>query len=97
MESPVTAGPDSARGDQRKPVLKQGQLRSLAVLVVLLISFTAANLYWTSRIVQSDQKKWCDLLVTLDNADHHAPPPKTKFGQRLILDFHILRENHGCG
>lgn len=97
MTNLSTGSPESTRGEQRRSIMKQGQLRSMAVLVILLMLFTAANLYWTSRIVQADQQKWCDLLVTLDNADQHAKKPTTAFGQHLIKDFHLLRENHGCG
>jgi len=96
--SQSTAGPDGARGEERRRGrIREGQLRSLAVLVVLLILFTGANLYWTARIAKSEQQKWCGLLVTLDNADQHQPAPKTQFGRTLVKDFRDLRKGFDCG
>lgn len=92
----VNADGDSPR-QVKANIRRDSRIRSLAVLVLLLISFTAVNLYWTSHIAKSEQQKWCGLLVTLDNADRNAPTPKTAFGRALVTDFRDLREGFGCG
>lgn len=87
----------AAKERQRSAIHRDRRVRSLAVLIVLLIIFTFVNLWWTSHIARSEQQKWCGLLITLDNADKHAPPPKTTFGRELVKDFSDLRHGFGCG
>lgn len=92
-------GPDGERGEKGK----QGsgtarQLRSLAVLVLILLAFTGANVYWTSRISLSQEQKWCSLLITIDNSYHNdKEPPSTQLGRNLAGDFSKLRRGFDCG
>jgi hypothetical protein len=60
------------------------------------------------KVVQSDNRKiraliihddreWCGVLTTLDEANQHSPTPQSKYGRTLVRDFHVLRIQHGCG
>lgn len=96
---PGPQGPDGERGGRGEHGSGTAkQLRSLAVIVLILMAFTGANVYWTSQIAKGEGQKWCSLLITLDNADQHQKvPPQTQFGKNLVTDFRELRRGFDCG
>jgi len=72
-------------------------LWSFVFLVLLAFALSGAALLVASNEVNASQARWCSTLVTLDNADRHAPPPATQFGRQLVSDFRTLRRAFGCG
>lgn len=75
---------------------RRARLAALGLLLLTLV-VGGANLVATYQQVHASQHKWCAILVTLDEADQHAPPPTSAFGRRLVADFHNLRGQYGCG
>jgi hypothetical protein len=41
-------------------------------------------------------RRWCALLVELDNAYHAPPGPTTKTGIKVAVEVHQLRVDFGC-
>lgn len=80
-------GAEKARRDSRPMVI---MIASFVVAILLNGSFTV----WS---VQESQHRWCNTVVTLDNADRHAPAPTSQFGRNLVADFRQLRSAFGCG
>ena len=71
-------------------------LWSFVFLVLLSFVLAGSALVLAGNEVSASQHRWCKALVTLDNADHHAPPT-TQPGRNLFADFHDLRVQFGCG
>lgn len=73
----------------------------LAVLVSLLMLGGAGWWYTTYAIAQQERaeresdRRWCQLLGTLDDA-YRAAPPQSETGKRLAADVHNLRAELGC-
>ena len=76
--------------------MKITPMKAVAALLVLTLIVGAANLWASYLEVQASQHRWCSTLVTLDNADQHAPKPTSAFGRNLVDDFHNLRRGF-CG
>jgi hypothetical protein len=49
----------------------------------------------TAERVESD-RRWCALLVDLDNAYHSSPGPSTEIGRKVATEIHQLRQSFGC-
>lgn len=41
-------------------------------------------------------RRWCSLLVELDNAYHTKPGPTTDVGRKVAAEIHQLRIDFGC-
>lgn len=76
-------------------ITRGARLAAIGLLVLTLV-VGAANLLAGYLEVQASQHRWCSTLVTLDDADQHAPKPSTAYGQHLVADFHNLRQEF-CG
>jgi hypothetical protein len=72
-------------------------MRAVALVIVAVVIALGMNVAYTTWVVTQSQHRWCTTLITLDNADHHASPPTSKFGRQLVTDFHNLRFAYGCG
>jgi hypothetical protein len=73
----------------------------LAVLVSLLLLGGGGWWYTTYAIGRQDaterenDRRWCELLGTLDEA-YQGTPPQSELGRRLAADIHALRTELGC-
>lgn len=68
------------------------------LLVAIYVSMFAAvgvTAWYANRVADENSRKWCDLLVTLDEA-YQEHPPQTPAGQRAAADIHDLRTEFGC-
>jgi hypothetical protein len=50
----------------------------------------------TAERAESD-RRWCALLVELDDAYRQPPGPTTETGRKVAVEIHQLREAFGCG
>jgi hypothetical protein len=41
-------------------------------------------------------RRWCSLLVELDNAYRTSPGPTTEVGKKVAAEIHQLRVSFGC-
>lgn len=67
----------------------------LVVIYVSLFALAFANMWYTNRVAEQNTRKWCNLLVTLDEA-YQEHPPQTEAGQRAARDIHQLRTEFDC-
>lgn len=75
----------------------------LVAIVVSTLSTAGGGVAYTSwsignqdRTERENDRRWCQLLTTLDEA-YLAAPPQTDTGKRLAADIHELRGELGCG
>lgn len=69
------------------------------VLVVAFLSsiLTAGAALWLSvRFIQASERKWCELVTTLDEGYRTPPGPSTPLGQKIARDVAGLRESFHC-
>ena len=75
--------------------------RAVAMLIVLPLLLTAANLLYTAYEVSSSNRQWCDTLTLLTSqpvprpADPAANPSRMQT-YTLYVDFVTLRRHLGC-
>jgi len=76
---------------------------ALAVILLCSLLTGAGNLWYTNRLdKQSDSdneqndRKWCVLLTTMDDAYSSGPTPTTEVGRRIAAAIHNLRIDLGC-
>lgn len=74
----------------------------LLAVFVSCLAIGSAGVSYTSWAVGEQRKaereadrRWCELLTTLDSA-YQAAPPQTETGRRLAADVHKLRSDLGC-
>lgn len=60
--------------------------------VLLMAAATVVYVDWTNR---RNDRRWCALLVPLDNA-YSATPPQTQTGRDVAAAIRRLRQQHGC-
>jgi hypothetical protein len=92
-------GPRGVQGERGERGLSRLQGRAVVVLFLIAALAGVGNLLWTSHEVNSEQGKWCGLVVTLDRADAAAPkkPASGTFTAALVAEIHQLRQDLGCG
>jgi hypothetical protein len=76
---------------------KTGALRAWwSLLMVLVAAFLVAGacVLYTQRVQQESNRKWCDVMVTLDTQTTPATTPQAVDFRRKI---HKLRLSLGCG
>ena len=77
-------------------ITKGARLAAVGLLILTLI-VGAGNLLASYLEVQASQHRWCSTLVTLDDADEHAPAGRRRrIAEHLVTDFHNLRQEF-CG
>ncbi len=64
-------------------------------LLLLFVGGLAFNMFWTHRVNRESDRKWCDLVSTLDQAYRQAPP-QTETGRRVAEGIARLRQNLDC-
>lgn len=81
--------------DRESKVRREG--RPMVIMVASFVVAIILNGSFTVWSVQESQHRWCNTVVTLDNADRYEPKPVSQFGRNLVSDFHQLRGAFGCG
>jgi hypothetical protein len=102
-------GVQGKQGERGERGLSRLQGRAIVVLFVIAAAGGVGNLFWTSHSVNTsaaaqqhlsaaEQRKWCSLIVTLDQADEAAAkkPAAGTFTAALVAEIHDLRQNLGC-
>lgn len=67
----------------------------VAVLLSSLATAAAALGYSAHQRAEQD-RRWCALLTTLDEAYGTPPGPSTELGRRVAEEIHRLRVRFGC-
>lgn len=66
-----------------------------AAIFLSSLALSLAALLISVKYSDNNERKWCDIVTTLDSAYHQAPP-KTPTGQKLASDMHRLKIRLGC-
>lgn len=82
--------------------LSRPRWAALAAVVLSMFLLAAANVIYTGWVdSQRDEaereadRRWCALLVTLDDA-YSSTPPATEIGRRVAAAIHSLRTDLDC-
>lgn len=67
----------------------------LAAIYVSMFALTVANVFYTNRVAETNARKWCALLVTLDET-YQRQAPQTAPGRQVAADIHQLRTDIRC-
>lgn len=73
----------------------RGRWRALAGVLVTMLALAGANLVYTNWVDRSSNRKWCELISTLDDS-YKAARPQTAAGQKVAADIAKLRVDLGC-
>lgn len=65
------------------------------VSVLISVHYSDQQAVRVQRYSDDQNRKWCDIVTTLDSA-YRANPPTTTTGKKLAADMHALRERIGC-
>lgn len=68
---------------------------SLLVLGIASVSWTAYVDHRRAAAERESDRRWCDLLSTLDEA-YSSTPPSTDLGRRVADAIHSLRVDLDC-
>jgi len=73
-----------------------------AVMVFLSLSVAVGiNLWYTQRVASVNERKWCKIVSTMDDAYRQprpsGAPPATPTAKQLAADMHQLRHDLHCG
>lgn len=85
----------------RPPLTMPAWYVLVAIVVSLMLLATSGVVYtnWSIRrqyaAERESDRRWCQLLATLDHA-YQGSPPQTELGRRLAADIHALRAELGC-
>lgn len=101
--------PSGPRGERGERGLSWLVAWAIVVLFAIAVVLEVGNLIWTAHEVSvsaaaqqrqaaAEQRKWCGLIVTLDEADAAAAkkPASGTFTAALIGEIHQLRQGLGC-
>lgn len=79
------------RLDRRSLLYKVGVIvASFGILVV-------AGIFYTGSVQHQSERKWCDLMVTLDDSYRPNYDKLTGPGKAIADQIHRLRGEFGCG
>jgi len=67
----------------------------LAVSMVCAFLAAAASMAYANRVARDSERKWCNIVATLDDA-YRETPPQTPAGRKFAADVHRLRGDFGC-
>lgn len=82
--------------------ITKGRWYPVVVLFIVVITATALNFAYTNQVNnrtikegRENDQKWCEMLVTLDDA-YSSTPPGSALGRKLAEDIHRLRVDLEC-
>jgi hypothetical protein len=85
-------------------VVTQAKRAAKALLIVFVTFMIVAGIgiVYISRVDEARaraereaDRRWCQLLITLDDANV-STPPETEFGRAIAVRIHELRTQLGC-
>lgn len=77
---------------------RQRKLIALTIGLGLVATLLAVgvNLWYTNRVSHQSERKWCGLLVLIDDANKTAPPPQNETVAKYRQAIHQLRQDYRC-
>jgi hypothetical protein len=75
-----------------------GAIRAWATVLMVILGFGLAlglTIGYVAKKSRDDDRRWCSLLVNLDDA-YQQNPPTSPVGRQIAADMHNLRVGFGC-
>lgn len=72
-------------------------LYQLGVILVSFLLLTFGGVLYTNWVQRDSERKWCDLMVTLDNSYQPNYSKLTGPGKAVADQIHRLRDEFRCG
>lgn len=73
----------------------RAQWYSLLAIFTSMLALTVVSLTYSNYVADETGRKWCSLVLTLDDIYTHTPP-QTPAGQQVAKEIHDLRVNLKC-
>lgn len=67
---------------------------SLVIVLVVAVLIAGAGVFYTNHVQRQSDRRWCDLLESLDQPNS---PPTTARGAEIQRQIHELRRELRCG
>jgi len=68
----------------------------LVVIYLSMFALVVGTMLYTNYVAEENNRKWCHLLVTLDES-YSSTPPVSALGRKIAADIHGLRADLKCG
>ena len=68
---------------------------ALSAVYVSMLALAVGSVIYSNRVASSSTRKFCSVVVTLDDA-YRSLPPTSPIGKKLALDMHQLRNQLHC-
>ena len=68
---------------------------AMTVTFVVTIAFAATSVIYTNKVARENQRQWCGVVTTMDDA-YRQTPPQTPAGRKIATDIAQLRVEFGC-
>lgn len=68
---------------------------AMTVTFLVTIVFAAASVLYSNQIARDSQRKWCGIIVTMDES-YRRTPPQTPAGREIAADVRQLRKDFDC-
>lgn len=68
---------------------------SLLAILATAVVLAGSGFWYTNHVQRQGDQRWCDLLVTMDEA-YSLSTPRTEVGRRVAALMHKLRVDFGC-
>ena len=70
-------------------------LYTLILLFFTVIVIGINSIWYANHVAQQNNRKWCSLVVTMDDA-YRQQPPTSPTGRKVAADMAALRRQFGC-
>jgi hypothetical protein len=71
------------------------QWYALLAIFASMFALTAVSLGYANYVANESSRKWCELVVTLDDT-YTQTPPSTPSGRKVAQEIHNLRNSLKC-
>lgn len=65
------------------------------VAFIACVAVALASVFYTSHVQRESDRRWCALLINLDEA-YRSTPPQTATGRSVAAEVHNLRMQLDC-
>jgi hypothetical protein len=75
--------------------LRKGRWRALALVFLSIFALAMTTSLYVNHTNRENNKHFCDLVTTLDDA-YKTAPPQSPTGRKVAEEMHELRKDLGC-
>lgn len=68
---------------------------TMITALISAVAVSVGGVVYTGISTVNNNRQWCELLTTLDEA-YSSIPPQSELGQKVARSIHKLKTNFGC-